>query len=107
MAVIYTRFSGETKEIRNGRVVKDSAINTEYDGKTLQVDKRDKNRVSHFTIKDMRKLLAQPMSKENLMERLSKDYRITKKQRTKKQRTMKQRTMKQRTMKQRTKKKRY
>ena len=82
MPTIYSRFSGETKEILNGRVVKDYAINTEYDGKTLEVAKRDKNRVSHFTIKDMRKLLARPMSKENLMERLSKDYRITKKRRT-------------------------
>jgi hypothetical protein len=58
------------------------------------VDKRDKNRVSHFTIKDMRKLLARPMSKENLMERLSKDYRITKKQRTSKHRTKKQKNIK-------------
>jgi hypothetical protein len=95
MPTIYSRFSGETKEILNGRVVKDYAINTEYDGKTLEVAKRDKNRVSHFTIKDMRKLLAQPMSKENLMERLSKDYRITKKQKKykKKRRTTKRRTL--------------
>ena len=102
MATVYTHFSGETKKIVNGRVVTDTEINTDYDGKILHVDKRDKNIISHFAIKDqkLRKLLASPMSKENLFERLSRDYskstlkRHKHKKPKKKRRTLKRHTLK-------------
>jgi|688.fasta_scaffold1834592_1 hypothetical protein len=75
----FAHFFGETKEIINGKVVKDTAVNSEYDGTILHIDKRDKNKISHYDITDanLKKLLAIPMSKRTLLERLSTDYSKT------------------------------
>jgi len=72
----------ENKEIINGRVVNDTAVNSEFDGNVLHVLKRENNKVSHFDIKDnnLKKLLQAPTSTIGLLERLS---RHTKSKRTK------------------------
>lgn len=49
---VYAHFFGETREIVNGKVVKDLAIQGDYNGKKLHIDKRDNNQISHFEIKD-------------------------------------------------------
>ena len=54
--VIHAQFFGETREIVNGCVVKDTVINTTYDGKNL------------------RTLLLRPTSKINLLDRLRHMY---------------------------------
>jgi hypothetical protein len=63
----------EKKEILNGRVVNDTAVNTAYDGNVLHVVKRENNKLSHFDIKDnnLKKLLKAPTSNIGLLERLS------------------------------------
>lgn len=73
---VYSRFFGETKQIVNGQVVQDSAINSEYNGKKLHIDKMDNGQISHYDIKDkqLKKLLLSPRSNVNLLDRLSKDY---------------------------------
>ena len=60
---------GESKKIVNGKVVQDVAVKSEYDGKTLHVDKVENNKFTHF-----KKLLGKKVSKLGLLERLSKDY---------------------------------
>ena len=60
---------GESKKIVNGKVVQDVAVKSEYDGKTLHVDKVDNNKFTHF-----KKLLREKVSKLGLLERLSKEY---------------------------------
>ena len=35
---VYAHYFGETREIVNGRVVKDTSVNTTYDGKNLHID---------------------------------------------------------------------
>ena len=73
---LYAHFFSEAKQIVNGQVVQDKAINSDYNGKLLHVDKVDNGKVAHFNIKDkeLKKLLLTPRSKVNLLERLSGDY---------------------------------
>ena len=90
-------FYEENKQLVNGKVVKDSAIKSEYNGQQLHVDKRDKNTFEHYTVKDkiLNKLLANPVSNIGLLERLSTDFNITKKRRhTHKKHTHKKHTHK-------------
>jgi hypothetical protein len=77
--VPYALFFGESKNIVNGQVVRDTAVKTEYDGKVLHMDKRDNNEISHYDIKnnDLKKLLANKTSSRSLSERLERDFRIT------------------------------
>lgn len=78
-------FYEENKEVVNGKVVKDVAIKSEYNGQQLHVDKRDNNTFEHYTVKDkiLNKLLANPVSNIGLLERLSTDFNITKKRKHK------------------------
>jgi hypothetical protein len=80
---LYAHFFGEAKQIVNGQVVQDKAINSDYNGKLLHVDKVDNGKVAHFNIKDkeLKKLLLTPRSKVNLLERLSGDYGKTRRHR--------------------------
>ena len=73
-------FYEENKQVVNGKVVKDAAIKSEYNGQVLHVDKRDNNTFEHYTIKDkiLNKLVANPISNIGLLERLSTDFNITK-----------------------------
>ena len=64
-------FYEENKEIVNGKVVKDAAIKSEYNGQLLHVDKRVNNTFEHY--------IAKPVSNTGLLERLSTDFNITKK----------------------------
>ena len=73
---------GESKKIVNGKVVQDVAVKSEYDGKTLHVDKVENNKFMHF-----KKLLGKKVSKLGLLERLSKEYMGTKTQRNKHKRS--------------------
>ena len=83
---IQANFFGETKEIMNGQVVNDIAVNATYDGKVLHVDKRENAQTSHYDINatNIKKLLATPTSNTNLFKRLKQDYRQTLKKRTQK-----------------------
>ena len=70
-------FLGETKQIINGQVMQDSAIKSEYNGKTLHVDERHNNQMKHYTIKNkkiLNKILENPISNIGLFERLSNDF---------------------------------
>lgn len=69
-------FLGKAKQLVNGQVVEDKALQTVYDGKVLKVDERDNNKISHFTIKDkaLSKLLTNPTSEMDLLERLKRDF---------------------------------
>ena len=92
---------GESKKIVNGKVVQDVAVKSEYDGKTLHVDKVENNKFTHF-----KKLLGKKVSKLGLLERLSKEYMGTKTKRNKHKRSNhKQKHIFQRNK--RTKKKRF
>ncbi len=64
---------GESKKIVNGKIVQDVAVKSEYDGKTLHVDKVENNKFTHF-----KKLLGKKVSKLGLLERLSKEYMSSK-----------------------------
>ena len=78
-------FLGETKQIINGQVTQDSAIKSEYNGKTLHVDERHNNQMKHYTIKNnkiLNKILSNPMGKLGLFERLSNDFYTKPPQRT-------------------------
>ena len=68
---VYSRFFGETKQIINGQVVQDSAVNSEYNGKKIHIDKMDNGQISHYDIKDkqLKKLLLSPRSNINILER--------------------------------------
>ena len=72
----------ETKKMVNGNIVENKAVKSEYDGKTLHVDKIDNEKFTHNVIqdKDLHKLLKKGTSKWGLLEKLSKEY--TKKKRT-------------------------
>jgi len=61
------------KEIRNGEVVKDSAVSAEYDGKIIHIDTLANDNMAHYEIKDnhLKKLLEMPASKMDLVERLN------------------------------------
>ena len=61
------------KEIRNGEVVKDSAVSAEYDGKIIHIDTLTNDNMAHYAIKDnhLKKLLEMPASKMDLVERLN------------------------------------
>ena len=61
------------KEIRNGEVVKDSAVSAEYDGKIIHIDTLTNDNMAHYDIKDnhLKKLLEMPASKMDLVERLN------------------------------------
>lgn len=65
----YARFFSESKEIINGRVVKDITVNSEYDGKNLHVDKRDNNKVSHFLINNRKKRRRHPKKRKTRRRR--------------------------------------
>jgi hypothetical protein len=70
-------FLGKTKQIINGQVMQDSAIKSEYNGKTLHVDERHNNQMKHYTIKNkkiLNKILENPIGKLGLFERLSNDF---------------------------------
>ena len=78
-------FLGETKQIINGQVMQDSAIKSEYNGKTLHVDERHNNQMKHYTIKNkkiLNKILENPISNLGLFERLSNDFYTKPPQRT-------------------------
>jgi hypothetical protein len=70
-------FFEEAKHMVNGQVVEDKAIETAYDGSRLHVTARDKNKISHAVIKDkeLGKLLTQPASELDLLERLKRDFK--------------------------------
>ena len=74
--VVNAHFFGETREIVNGHVVKDTVVNTDYDGKILHIDKREHNTLAHYDIKDdqLKTLLLRPTSKINLLDRLKQVY---------------------------------
>ena len=57
---VYAHYFGETREIVNGHVVKDTTVNTTYDGKKIHVD--------------LKTLMSRPTSKINLLERLNRAY---------------------------------
>jgi len=78
---------GESKKIVNGKVVQDVAVKSEYDGKTLHVDKVDNNKFTHF-----KKLLGEKVSKLGLLERLSKKYMGTNNMETKTKRNKNKRS---------------
>jgi len=73
---------GESKKIVNGKIVQDVAVKSEYDGKTLHVDKVENNKFTHF-----KKLLGKKVSKLGLLERLSKEYMSLKTKRNKHKRS--------------------
>jgi hypothetical protein len=77
----FIKLHGETKRVVNGKVVEDSMINSEYNGKKLHVDQRRNNEFKHFVLnnKDIKHLLDRKTSKINLLERLKIDYNKTKK----------------------------
>ena len=78
----FIKFHGEAKRSVNGKVVEDSMINSEYNGKKLHIDERKNNEFKHAVIdnKDIKNLLYRKTSKINLFDRLMRDY--DKKQRT-------------------------
>jgi len=73
---VYAHFFEEEREIVNGKVVKDRAVESDYNGEMLHIDKRNNNHISHIVIKDTRlkNFLLRPTSKLNLLERLRLDY---------------------------------
>jgi hypothetical protein len=79
---VYAHYFGETREIVNGHVVKDTTVNTTYDGKNIHVD--------------LKTLMARPTSKMNLFERLNRAYPDKKQKKTKKthKKTQKKKTKK-------------
>jgi hypothetical protein len=72
----YAYFHGETKETINGQVVKDTELNTEYNGKVLHIDERNNDQFKHLVIdnKHLKKLLSKKASNLNLLDRLESDY---------------------------------
>jgi hypothetical protein len=66
----------EAKKIINGQLVQDIAVKTEYNGKTLHVDKMNNNTFSHNIIqdKDLAKLMQKTTNKRGLWEQLTMDY---------------------------------
>ena len=72
----YAYFHGKTKETINGQVVKDTELNTEYNGKVLHIDERNNDQVKHLVIDNghLKKLLSQKASNLNLLDRLESDY---------------------------------
>ena len=74
------------KEIRNGEVVKDSAVSAEYDGKIIHIDTLTNDNMAHYAIKDnhLKKLLEMPASKIDLVERLNRYNKRSHNKRTKK-----------------------
>lgn len=94
------------KEIRNGEVVKDSAVSAEYDGKIIHIDTLTNDNMAHYDIKDnhLKKLLEMPASKMDLVERLNRYNKRSHNKRSHNKRTKKhQRTKHQRSKHQRTK----
>ena len=73
---IYEYSFGENTQMVNGKVVGDTAVKAEYNGKTLHIDKRDNNKFMHYTLdnKDLKKLMKKKTSKLGLLERLSAEY---------------------------------
>lgn len=98
---VYSRFFGETKQIINGQVVQDSAVNSEYNGKKIHIDKMDNGQISHYDIKDkqLKKLLLSPRSNINILERLSQDYDRKRKTKRKTNRKIKRKTKRKRNSK--------
>jgi len=96
---VYARYFGETKEIVNGKVIHDVAVNSEYDGKQLHIDKRENDKVSHYAINNLKKLWATPKSRMNLLERLNAMTRRSgaKRSRAKQSRTKRSRAKQSRT----------
>ena len=97
---IYSYSSDETKEIINGKVVKDTAINTQYDGKQLHIDKRNNNVFKHYTIDNdtIKKLLNTPSNNIDLIQRLTTDFtRKTRKSKTKRSKTKRSKTKRSKT----------
>jgi hypothetical protein len=72
----YMSSFSEAKKIINGQLIQDIAVKTEYNGKTLHVDKMDNNTFSHNVIqdKDLAKLMKKSANKRGLWEQLTKDY---------------------------------
>ena len=72
----YMSSFSEAKEIVNGRVVQDTAVKAEYNGKQLHVDKVDNNKFMHYTFhdNDLKKMLKKKTSKLGLLERLNTDF---------------------------------
>jgi hypothetical protein len=83
---VYAHYFGETREIVNGHVVKDTSVNTTYDGKNLHIDIKDNH---------LKTLLSRPTSKINLLERLNRVYRDkTHKKKTHREKTHRKKTHK-------------
>ena len=89
----FIKLYGETKRIINGKVVEDSMIHSEYNGKKLYIDQRHNNEFKHIVIKDkdIKHILNRKTSKINLLDRLKMDYKKKKKKKNteKKRRTVK------------------
>ena len=103
---IYSYSSDETKEIINGKVVKDTAINTQYDGKQLHIDKINNNVFKHYTIDNdtIKKLLNTPSNNIDLIQRLTTDFtRKTRKSKTKRSKTKRSKTKRSKTKRSKTK----
>ena len=82
----FIKLHGETKRVVNGKVVEDSMINSEYNGKKLHVDQRHNNEFKHFVLNnkdDIKHLLNRKTSKINLLDRLKINYNKTKKNKKK------------------------
>jgi hypothetical protein len=78
---VYAHYFGETREIVNGHLVKDTTVNTTYDGKKIHVD--------------LKTLMSRPTSKINLLERLNRAYPVKKdKKKTQKKTQKKKKTHK-------------
>ena len=79
------------KEIRNGEVVKDSAVSAEYDGKIIHIDTLTNDNMAHYAIKDnhLKKLLEMPASKMDLVERLNRHNKRSHNKRSHNKRTKK------------------
>ncbi len=92
----FIKFHGEAKRSVNGKVVEDSIIDSEYNGKNLYIDERKNNEFKHVVIndKDIKHLLNKPMHKINLVDRLMRDYDKSKKYKKKQRTVNKQRTVK-------------
>ena len=91
----FIKFHEEAKRIVNGKVVEDSMINSEYNGKKLHVDERHNNTFKHFIIndKDIKHLLNRRSNKMNLLNRLEADYSKTKKNKKNKKNIKKNKIM--------------
>jgi hypothetical protein len=74
--IIHSYSFGEAKEIVNGQVVHDTSVKSEYNGKTLHVDKNENGKFMHYELKgkELKHLLKKKTDDLGLFERLKADY---------------------------------